>query len=95
MTARPAARWVALGGLVVAATALALRLGRATSFYFAYGTERSVAASPNAPFEKFKAGDYHAYFTDVVCGGDVGIGGDVPSRGRAQDEDHTMLGSLS
>ena len=41
----------------------------ATTFYFAYGTERSVAALPNAPFEKFKAGDYHAYFTDVVCGG--------------------------
>src|SRR4051794_3511224 len=34
MTARPAARWVALGGLVVAATVLALRLGRSTSFYF-------------------------------------------------------------
>jgi hypothetical protein len=34
MTARPAARWVALGGLVVAATALALHLGRSTSFYF-------------------------------------------------------------
>ena len=40
-----------------------------TSYYFAYGGERTVAAAPNAVFEKPKPNDFHAFFFDAVCGG--------------------------
>jgi hypothetical protein len=40
-----------------------------TTYYFAYGGERTVAAAPKTAFEKFKPGAYQAYFADVACGG--------------------------
>jgi hypothetical protein len=40
-----------------------------TTYYFAYGGERTVAASPKAAFETFKPADYQAYFFDTLCNG--------------------------
>lgn len=40
-----------------------------TTYYFAYGGERTVAAAPKAPFEKAKPGEFQGYFLDVGCGG--------------------------
>jgi hypothetical protein len=40
-----------------------------TTYFFAYGGERTVAAAPKATFEKFKPSDYQAYFMDVACNG--------------------------
>ncbi|MDB5451948.1 MAG: hypothetical protein JWO33_526 [Caulobacteraceae bacterium] len=40
-----------------------------TTYYFAYGGERTMAAAPNAAFEKPKGNDFHAFFFDAVCGG--------------------------
>jgi hypothetical protein len=40
-----------------------------TTYYFAYGGERTIAAAPTAVFEKPKTNDFHAFFFDAVCGG--------------------------
>ena len=40
-----------------------------TTYYFAYGGERTVAAPPKAAFEKYKPADFQSYFADVACSG--------------------------
>jgi len=40
-----------------------------TTYYFAYGGERTVAAAPKTAFEKYKPSDFQSYFADVACSG--------------------------
>jgi hypothetical protein len=43
--------------------------GGETTYYFAYGGERTSPPPAKANFEKVRRGDYTAYFLDVACNG--------------------------